>query len=96
MDRSGILLFAHGARDPNWARPFETVADRLRARGDEIVGHGVTNSDEQGHLTEDAERAMIAQATAEITAYQAFAPSSVTHVFWGAVARHAPVSSHAP
>ena len=40
MDRFGILLFAHGARDPNWARPFETVADRLRARaaasGDEV------------------------------------------------------------
>jgi peptidoglycan/xylan/chitin deacetylase (PgdA/CDA1 family) len=43
------------------------ITDRLRARGDEIVGHGVTNSDEQGHLAEAAERAMIAQATAEIT-----------------------------
>lgn len=27
----GLLLFAHGARDPAWARPFETVAERLRA-----------------------------------------------------------------
>lgn len=27
----GLLLFAHGARDPAWARPFEAVADRLRA-----------------------------------------------------------------
>lgn len=26
----GLLLFAHGARDPAWARPFETVAARLR------------------------------------------------------------------
>ncbi len=32
------------------------VPSRLRARGDEILGHGVTNSDEQGHLSEDGER----------------------------------------
>jgi sirohydrochlorin cobaltochelatase len=29
--RSGLLLFAHGARDPQWARPFEAVAARCRA-----------------------------------------------------------------
>ena len=28
--RSGILLFAHGARDPAWAAPFEGVATQLR------------------------------------------------------------------
>jgi sirohydrochlorin cobaltochelatase len=27
----GLLLFAHGARDPNWAVPFEDVAQRVRA-----------------------------------------------------------------
>jgi sirohydrochlorin cobaltochelatase len=27
----GLLLFAHGARDPQWARPFEAVAERCRA-----------------------------------------------------------------
>lgn len=27
----GLLLFAHGARDPHWARPFEAVASRVRA-----------------------------------------------------------------
>ncbi|MBA4108870.1 MAG: cobalamin biosynthesis protein CbiX [Leptothrix sp. (in: Bacteria)] len=32
MTSRGILLFAHGARDPNWARPFEAAADRLRER----------------------------------------------------------------
>ncbi len=26
----GIVLFAHGARDPDWARPFEAVRDRVR------------------------------------------------------------------
>ena len=35
---TGLLLFAHGARDPMWARPFETVAARCRAeRGDDRV-----------------------------------------------------------
>ena len=27
----GIVLFAHGARDPQWARPFEEIRDRVRA-----------------------------------------------------------------
>ena len=27
---NGVLLFAHGARDPAWARPFEQVASELR------------------------------------------------------------------
>jgi sirohydrochlorin cobaltochelatase len=31
-DTTGILLFAHGARDPAWARPFEAVATALRSR----------------------------------------------------------------
>jgi sirohydrochlorin cobaltochelatase len=31
MDNDGLLLFAHGARDPAWARPFEEVARRIAA-----------------------------------------------------------------
>jgi sirohydrochlorin cobaltochelatase len=27
----GIVLFAHGARDPQWARPFAEIRDRVRA-----------------------------------------------------------------
>ena len=30
--KRGLLLFAHGARDANWARPFDDVARRVRAR----------------------------------------------------------------
>jgi sirohydrochlorin cobaltochelatase len=29
MKKLGVLLFAHGARDPLWARPFERVAAAL-------------------------------------------------------------------
>ena len=42
------------------------IPERLRARGDEILGHGITNSDEQGHLDEDRERALIERVTATI------------------------------
>jgi sirohydrochlorin cobaltochelatase len=34
--KRGVLLFAHGARDPRWAAPFEAVAARLRARAPDI------------------------------------------------------------
>jgi len=29
--KTGLILFAHGARDPRWALPFEAVAERVRA-----------------------------------------------------------------
>ncbi len=29
---AGLILFAHGARDPRWAGPFEAVAGLLRAQ----------------------------------------------------------------
>jgi sirohydrochlorin cobaltochelatase len=36
--RCGLILFAHGARDPRWARPFEDVAERVRrARPEALV-----------------------------------------------------------
>jgi sirohydrochlorin cobaltochelatase len=28
----GIVLFTHGARDPEWARPFEEIRARVRSR----------------------------------------------------------------
>ncbi len=30
--KRGLLLFAHGARDPNWTLPFNDVARRIRER----------------------------------------------------------------
>ena len=35
--RRGLLLFAHGARDPRWAAPFESLVDRLRARRSDLA-----------------------------------------------------------
>jgi peptidoglycan/xylan/chitin deacetylase (PgdA/CDA1 family) len=45
-----------------------------RARGDEILGHGRTNSERQSILDEAAERALIAEATARIAKEEGKAP----------------------
>ena len=39
------------------------IPAKIRERGDEFVGHGVTNSEEQGAYSEAEEGALIAQAT---------------------------------
>jgi sirohydrochlorin cobaltochelatase len=31
MDDKALILFAHGARDPQWAAPFEAVATQVQA-----------------------------------------------------------------
>ena len=33
MSSNAVILFAHGAREPEWAQPFESIRDRLRAAG---------------------------------------------------------------
>ena len=33
MSSSVVILFAHGAREPEWAQPIESIRDRLRAAG---------------------------------------------------------------
>jgi CbiX len=35
--KQGLLLIAHGARDPAWARPFEAIAARIADRAPERV-----------------------------------------------------------
>ena len=51
------------------------IPARLRARGDEILGHGVTNSDEQGHLGEEEERELIERVTATIARHEGKRPA---------------------
>lgn len=46
----------------------------LRARGDEIVGHGHTNAERQAELGAEGEAAMIAAVTARLTAQEGRAP----------------------
>ena len=51
------------------------VLEPFRARGDEIVGHGRTNSQRQGDLPEAEERALIAEATEAIRVHEGKAPA---------------------
>jgi allantoinase len=50
------------------------IPARLRQRGDEILGHGVTNSEEHGQLPEEAERALIARVTSAIERHEGAPP----------------------
>jgi peptidoglycan/xylan/chitin deacetylase (PgdA/CDA1 family) len=50
------------------------LAAAHRARGDEIAGHGRTNSERQSVLDEGPERALIAESTAAILAHEGMAP----------------------
>jgi peptidoglycan/xylan/chitin deacetylase (PgdA/CDA1 family) len=51
------------------------IPARLRARGDEILGHGITNSDEQGHLDEVSEAELIRTVTETIAKYEGQPPA---------------------
>ena len=35
--RSAIILFAHGARDPAWRRPFDAIADAIKLTQPQVV-----------------------------------------------------------
>ena len=51
-----------------------SLAAAFLARGDEIVGHGRTNSERQSVLTEEGEAALIAEATARIAGWSGMSP----------------------
>lgn len=36
VSRSGLILYAHGARDPRWAEPFHRIRDRVEKRAPEL------------------------------------------------------------
>lgn len=50
------------------------IPARIRARGDEIVGHGRTNTEQQGDFDEAGERALIQEATGAIAANEGKGP----------------------
>lgn len=52
------------------------IMARGRLRGDEVVGHGRTNSERQGDLDEAQERALIEEASAVIAAHEGQRPKA--------------------
>jgi sirohydrochlorin cobaltochelatase len=67
----GLVLFAHGARDPEWARPFEAIRDRIRSRRPE-------NPVELAYLEvmtptlEEAVEAVVARGASAVTVFPLF------------------------
>ena len=51
------------------------ITDRIRKRGDEVVGHGRTNSEHQDGMWEVDEARLIADATATITRHEGKPPT---------------------
>ncbi|MDC1171533.1 polysaccharide deacetylase family protein [Alphaproteobacteria bacterium] len=51
------------------------IPERIRSRNDEFLGHGYTNSQEQGGLSETDEKLFIDQCTSTIKHYEGKAPT---------------------
>ncbi|HWP88424.1 MAG TPA: polysaccharide deacetylase family protein, partial [Burkholderiales bacterium] len=51
------------------------IIEAIRKRGDEVVGHGRTNSEKPGILKQADEKTLIKEATAAITRYEGRAPA---------------------
>ena len=51
------------------------IPERIRSRNDEFLGHGYTNSEEQGGLSEQKEKDLITECTATITKHEGQAPT---------------------
>ena len=51
------------------------IPERIRSRNDEFLGHGYTNSEEQGGLSEQKEKDLIAECTATIIKHEGKAPT---------------------
>lgn len=67
----GIVLFAHGARDPGWAHPFEAIRDRIRATRPECPIE-LAYLEIMSPTLEQAVDALIAEGAAAITVFPLF------------------------
>ena len=68
---TGIILFAHGARDPNWARPVERLQRMLIER----MPDALTETAYLEHMTptlEDAADAMVASGATALSVVPVF------------------------
>ena len=68
---TGIILFAHGARDPNWARPLERLKRMLAERMPEALVEAAFLE----HMTptlEDAASDLVARGATELSVVPVF------------------------
>ena len=67
----GIVLVAHGARDPGWARPFEAIRDRVRSQRPEYPIALAYLELMPPNLAEAVD-ALVAEGASSITVYPLF------------------------
>ena len=67
----GIVLFAHGARDPEWARPFEEIRDRVRASRPEYP-IALAYLEIMSPTLEEAIGSLIAEGASAVTVFPLF------------------------
>ena len=67
----GIVLFAHGARDPEWARPFEAIRDAVRKQRPEYP-IAVAYLELMSPTLEDAIETVIAEGAPAVTVFPLF------------------------
>ena len=67
----GIVLFAHGARDPQWARPFEAIRERVRASRPECPIE-LAYLEAMSPTLDEAIAALVAQGAPAITVFPLF------------------------
>lgn len=67
----GIVLFAHGARDPEWARPFEAIRDRVRAQRPEYP-IALAYLEAMAPPLEEAVGALVDEGASSITVFPLF------------------------
>lgn len=99
----GIVLFAHGARDPEWARPFEAIRDRIRRTRPECP-ISLAYLEIMSPGLEDAIGALIADGASSITVFPLFMAQGghlkqdLPRILDGIRASHArvPISLEAP
>jgi len=67
----GIVLFAHGARDPEWARPFEAIRDSVRRQRPE---HPIALAylEVMSPTLEDAIATLVAEGASAVTVFPLF------------------------
>jgi sirohydrochlorin cobaltochelatase len=67
----GLVLFAHGSNDPEWARPFEQIRERVRASRPEYP-IALAYLDRMEPTLEQAIESLAAQGALAITVFPLF------------------------
>ncbi|HUL91784.1 MAG TPA: CbiX/SirB N-terminal domain-containing protein [Burkholderiales bacterium] len=69
MSSRAVILFAHGAREAEWARPFEKVRDSLRSEGLRVE---LAYLEIMTPSLEDAARVLVAEGVKMVTVVPLF------------------------